>query len=65
MGAPHVPSGSPSGIIRLEQNPATHTWGGMWTLTSSTVPGPAGCQTISISGFGTYDWVVRDTIVPR
>jgi hypothetical protein len=51
------------GRIRLERNPADGTWRGTGTLVSTTTSGSGGCNINTITGTGSYDWVVRELVV--
>ena len=53
---------SVQGEIQLQRDPATGTWSGTGELASLTTSDRSGCNAIEISGFGSYDWVVRDVI---
>lgn len=52
-----------SGKIRLTYDPATDTWKGRGELTSQTTSDVGPCNTMTVAGTGTYDWVVNAVVV--
>ncbi|HET9436235.1 MAG TPA: hypothetical protein VFO50_05205 [Candidatus Limnocylindrales bacterium] len=49
-----------NGTIRMERDPNTNLWSGKGTLTSTTTSSVSGCNSVTITGRGTYDWMVLE-----